>query len=387
MYLSRYACINFKLVPYTLFFKDTPKVPMRILTTWIRQQGLGIVTQPLAQKVGGTEKDYIQTEGLMKLGLRIIRRKLMLRRTGQNSTLQMRADPNWRKGLWIYERTPQIGDALMDLACRSFFKECNCTVDLLTDANIAVLFQNDTWFNDVTSDVQTLLHKDYDFVVIQSIHHRSLQDKIKHFKYKPWVCMQGFYDVPDFARAQWGAQRLADLWNKTKSVDLSLHAKQKLFFDSTAMPRDIPLTLVLGGKDPVRTYSDWVGVMAGLAKNDVSCVTLIGTGEDAGSCARDILQLDLGIEISNLVNQLNLSQCLQILARTQVQLVADGGAMHMGVAVNVPKIISLFIRTIPPELRLPPNYQQHAITSTTGKVSDISKEQIIEKVQQLLQGN
>jgi ADP-heptose:LPS heptosyltransferase len=239
----------------------------------------------------------------------------------------------------------------------------------------------------VTSDVQTLLHKDYDFVMIQSIHHRSLQDKIKHFKYKPWVCMQGFYDVPDFARAQWGAQRIADLWNKTEAVDLTLHAKQKLFCNSTDNLRDIPLTLVLGGKDPSRTYSDWIGVMAGLTKNEVSYVTLIGTGEGADSCARDILQLDLGIEISNLVNQLNLSQCLQILARTQVQLVADGGAMHMGVAVNVPKIISLFISTIPPELRLPPNYQQYAITSTTGKVSDISKEQIIEKVQQLLQGN
>jgi hypothetical protein len=357
---------------------------MRSLTAWIRRQGLGIVTQPLASKVDGTEKDYIQTEGLMKLGLRIIRRKLMLRRTGQSSTLRMSADPTWRKGLWIYQRTPQIGDALMDLACRSFFKESNCSIDLLTDANIEVLLQNDPWFNDVTSDVNTLLHRDYDFVVIQSIHHRSLQDKIKYFKVKPWVCMQGFYDVPDFARAQWGAHRLADLWKKTEVADFSFHAKQKLLFDPTANPRDISLTLVLGGKDPSRTYEDWAGVLEGLAKNGVSSVTLIGTGEQAESSAHDILQLALGIEVNNLVNQLKLQQCLQILARTQLLLVADGGAMHMGVAMNVPKIVSLFIKTITPELRLPINYQLNAITSPTGNVKDISAHQIAAKVTQLM---
>ena len=357
---------------------------MRSLTAWIRRQGLGIVTQPLANKVDGTEKDYIQTEGLMKLGLRIIRRKLMLRRTGQSRSLRMSADPKWRKGLWIYKRTPQIGDALMDLACRSFFKECNCSIDLLTDANIEVLLQNDPWFNDVTSDVNTLLHRDYDFVVIQSIHHRSLQDKIKYFKHNPWVCMQGFYDVPDFARAQWGAHRLADLWKKTEVANFSFHAKQKLLFDPTANPRDISLTLVLGGKDLCRTYDDWAEVLENLARNGVSSVTLIGTGEQAESCARDILQLGLGIKVSNLVNQLNLPQCLQVLARTQLLLVADGGAMHMGVAMQVPKIVSLFIKSIPPELRLPIQYQSDAITSLTGGVTDIVAQQIVDKALALI---
>ena len=369
-----------KLDKHTFTATDQSYTPMDSLTAWIRQQGLGVVTQPLANKVDGTEKHYIQTEGLMKLGLRIIRRKLMLRRTGQSRSLRMSADPKWRKGLWIYKRTPQIGDALMDLACRSFFKECNCSIDLLTDANIEVLLQNDPWFNDVTSDVNTLLHRDYDFVVIQSIHHRSLQDKIKYFKHNPWVCMQGFYDVPDFARAQWGAHRLADLWKKTEVADFSFHAKQKLFFDTTANPRDISLTLVLGGKDPSRTYLDWAGVMAGLAKNGVSCVTLVGTGEVAESSAVDILKLALEIKVSNLVNQINLTQCLQVLASTQLLLVADGGAMHMGVAMQVPQIVSLFIKTIPPELRLPIQYQSDAITSKTGAVKDIPVQKIVEKV-------
>jgi len=81
---------------------------------------------------------------------------------------------------------------------------------------------------------------------------------------------------------------------------------------------------------------------------------------------------------------LNLLQCLQILARTQLLLVADGGAMHMGVSMQVPHIVSLFIKTIPPELRLPPHYQSNAITSHTGAVGDIGAQQIVDKVLGLL---
>ena len=116
----------------------------------------------------------------------------------------------------------------------------------------------------------------------------------------------------------------------------------------------------------------------------MSSVTLIGTGEQAESGARDILQLGLGIKVSNLVNQLNLPQCLQVLARTQLLLVADGGAMHMGVAMQVPKIVSLFIKSIPPELRLPIQYQSDAITSLTGGVTDIVAQQIVDKALALI---
>ena len=121
-------------------------------------------------------------------------------------------------------------------------------------------------------------------------------------------------------------------------------------------------------------------MLEGLAKNGALTVTLIGTGEQAESIARDILQLGLGFQVSNLVNQLNLLQCLQVLARTQLLLVADGGAMHMGVAMQVPQIVSLFIKPIPPELRLPLSYVANAISSHTGAVRDIGAQQIVDKV-------
>jgi ADP-heptose:LPS heptosyltransferase len=79
-----------------------------------------------------------------------------------------------------------------------------------------------------------------------------------------------------------------------------------------------------------------------------------------------------------------LQQCLKFLARTQLLLVADGGAMHMGVAMQVPQIISLFIKPIPPQLRLPIQYQSDAITSLTGAVKDIAAQQIVDKALALI---
>ena len=58
--------------------------------------------------------------------------------------------------------------------------------------------------------------------------------------------------------------------------------------------------------------------------------------------------LPLNIQVENQVNRLDLRKCLQLLARTQMRLVADGGAMHMGEATNAPDLLTLFIRIIPP---------------------------------------
>jgi hypothetical protein len=71
-----------------------------------------------------------------------------------------------------------------------------------------------------------------------------------------------------------------------------------------------------------------------------------------------------------MVNQLSLSECIDELARTKLLLVADGGAMHLGVAVQVPQMVSLFIKEIPPNMRIPNRYHEHAIVSTTGYIKE-----------------
>ena len=53
--------------------------------------------------------------------------------------------------------------------------------------------------------------------------------------------------------------------------------------------------------------------------------------------------------------------------------------MHLGVAAWTEKIIGLFIRGISPELRLPADYQVHAVVSPTGLINDISVDDVCQQ--------
>ena len=361
---------------------------MNFFIDWLQKQGQEIVTQPLSHKVAGMQEAYIRTEGLNKLGWRVIRRKIYLFFTGQHSLMKDKADASWKKGLWIYVRTAQIGDSLMDLAARDFFNSKDCRVDLLTHEKLKDLYEDDEWFDHVTSDVNSLKAEDYDFVIIQSVHHRALKAKVQFYKSKPWLCMQGFYDVPDFARAPWGAQRLMDFWSIQNYKDLERLGTQKLSSQRLVSYENkiTDITIVLGGVDPVRTYPHWDQVLQSLGFFQKKAITLIGTGEVAELNGQAILDLKLNLKIRNMVNQLSLSECIDELARTKLLVVADGGAMHLGVAVQVPQMVSLFIKEIPPNLRIPNRYHEHAIVSNTGFIKDIDPNQIAKKIEYVLAG-
>jgi len=359
---------------------------MNFFIHWLHKQGQEIVTQPLSRQVAGMQEAYIRTEGLSKLGWRVIRRKIYLFFSGQHSLMKDKADASWKKGLWIYFRTAQIGDSLMDLAARDFFNSCGCRVDLLTHEKLKDLYEDDEWIGHVTSDVNSLKAEDYDFVIIQSVHHRALKAKVQFFKSKPWLCMQGFYDVPDFARAPWGAQRLMDFWSIQNYKDLERLGTQKLSSQRLVSyeHKITDITIILGGVDPVRTYPHWDLVLQSLSNLHKKSITLVGTGDVAELAGQAILNLKLNLKIRNMVNQLSLSECIDELARTKLLLVADGGAMHLGVAVQVPQMVSLFIKEIPPNLRIPNRYHEHAIVSNTGYIKDIDAGQIVEKITNVL---
>ena len=361
---------------------------MHFFTQWLHKQGQEIVTQPLSHPVDGLQDGYICTEGLSKLGWRVIRRKMYLFFSGQQSLMKDKADTGWKKGLWIYFRTAQIGDSLMDLAARDFFISHGCRIDLLTHEKLKDLYEGDEWFGHVTSDANSLKSEDYDFVIVQSVHHRALKAKVKYFKTKPWLCMQGFYDVPDFARALWSAQRLMDFWLIQNTKDLERLGTQKLSTQKLVSFENklTDITFVLGGIDPVRTYPHWDLVLQSIRHFHNKTISLVGTGEVAELTAQAILNLNLNLKIENMVNQLTLSECIDELARTKLLLVADGGAMHLGVAIQVPQMISLFIKEIPPNLRIPGRYHELAIVSSTGFIKDIDARQIVQKIEHVLAG-
>ena len=355
---------------------------MSLIRQWLEQQGREITTQPLTRQVAGMQDAYIRTEGLRKLGWRVVRRKLFLLMNQQFKNYRQQIDPNWRRGLWIYFRTAQIGDSLMDLSARSFFLTKDCTIDLWTSDLLSNLYIEDDWFHTVTANGVEIFKNNYDFIVVQSMHYSAVKLKIKHFKNLPWICMQGYYDVPDFDRGSWGAQRLLDLYKETNNTSIKLHGRQKLsaryLAQSTTRFR---VTVVLGGADPVRTFEKWHQVVCELIHSMDVAVTLVGTGQSAQSQADQIKASVSPPAVIDLVNQIDLQRLISVLAETKLLLVADGGAMHMGVALNVPQMVSLFIKGIPPFLRIPEEYRPLAITSATGLINDIAVQEVVKRVE------
>lgn len=354
---------------------------MNFFLRWLEAQGSLITTQPLSRPVAGMQDAYVQTEGLRKLGWRVVRRKLYLLFNQQFKSYREHIDPQWRRGLWIYLRTAQIGDSLMDLSARSFFSKKNCTIDLWTSDQLANLYSEDDWFHTVTSNGDDVINQSYDFVVVQSMHHSAVNLKIKHFKPLPWICMQGYYDVPDFDRAPWGAQRLSDLYGDSDASATKWHGQQKL---ATRHLVDVKqkwrVTIVLGGMDPVRTFEKWHQVVSELVSSMGLELTLVGTGKAAQSQSNLIQAMGFGSAVNNLVDQIDLQKLIRVISESKLLLVADGGAMHMGVALEVPQMVTLFIKGIPPFLRIPEAYRALSITSQTGLINDISTKDVLLKV-------
>jgi heptosyltransferase-2 len=339
--------------------------------------------------VPGNEINYRKSEGLRKLGWRHLRKLIYLELNRQTDLMVDKANKDWKTGLWIYQRTAQIGDSLMDLAPRNLFALKGIDIDLLTPTHLREIFQDDPYFNKVVDHIDPVQLKKYDFVIIQSVHHRALRQKIKYFPKLPWICIQGFYDVPDFARSLWSTQRLLDVFGWTdEQINLEKHAypklgsiKAKSDIDSDHM---IEVMIAIGGMDPSRTYHQWDQVILGLSNLGIKECVLIGKGSLAEQEAKKIQQdLSSLIKIQNLINQTTLSECARMLGKTQTLLTADGGMMHLGVASGTREIVALFTQGITPSFRLPTQHIEGAIQGTSGELNDIPPKDIIERFKTL----
>jgi len=359
--------------------------------SWVERLGLRVVSQPLSVAVDGNEHEYAQSEGLGKLGWRQLRKICYLHLHGQAPLQRQLADPQWRRGLWIYQRTPQIGDSLMDLAPRNLFAANGIEMDLMVPDHLRKLFSGDPAFKNIYSSPSPELYGPYDFVVVQSIHHRSLYKKIKHFPQLPWVCVQGDYDVPNFARSRFATQRLCDLFNWSLSEPMfTHHATQKLIAPSTPEVKAMnsgpsqhgyALAIALGGMDPSRIYFQWPKVLTALQGLGFKHCLLIGAGEQAQATSDEMIAtLGSAMKIESLVNQVSLDECRTLLAQTELLITADGGLMHMGVASGCKRIISLFTKSIAPSYRLTTQYLGDAIQSSSDLINDIDPERIVHRV-------
>ena len=355
----------------------------RTLERW----GIFSATQPVSIPVNANSEPYVAETGVHKLGWRHFRRLVYFFFSGQSASLRETFDPTWRRGLWLYRGVPQIGDALMDLAPRSYLAELGLSMDLCTEPHLALLFSGDPFFDKVFTP-ETLGTVAYDFVIVQSHKSRSLRDKRRFFKKLPWVSVHGFFTGPEFHRAEFATRRLTDLTGHALAQDdFFRHARQKLKPlpakppSSPDLPaRQLAVAFALGGVDPLRTYTRWVELATLLAGRVDVKITLLGSA-NAVAEARDFIER-FPQPTLNLVNQTSLEECRIAMQKQDVVIACDGGLMHLAVTTET-ALVSLFHEGVTAAWRLPPDLIGTSLQSPTADVSAIEPGQIIDVVMKL----
>lgn len=336
------------------------------------------VTQPISKPVDSNDDTFFIRTGWRKLWWRQFRYSVFFKISGQNKFQQNKILPHWKRGLWLYEGIPQIGDALMDLAPRSIFHKNSITVDLWTENHIASMFYKDHWFKEVFHFDEKINAKNYDFVIISSNKRRSLFKKIKSLKKVPWISMNGFYTGPEFHRGNFATQRIADVSSiELSCADFAAYAKQKLSplnLPSKRKDSAIKIAFSMGGVDPLRTYDQWIAIAQQLSFHIDFEITLIGS-INAIEYAKEFEYKWTGI-VHNVVNQTSVLECRQLINNQDILIACDSGLMHLGVTTHV-KLISLFTSTVNPCWRLPMDKYPTAIQSKTENINSITPSEIV----------
>lgn len=358
-----------------------------VVKSWLNNQARISITQPLLKTVANNNQDYLAQSGTNKLGWRHFRKAIQFRLSGQSKYLCQKIEPSWKRVLWIYEGIPQIGDALMDLAPRSLLNQEKFECDLLIDKHLAPLFQSDPWFNRIESNPQLLAGKTYDFIILQSNKRRSMRTKMRYFRSNYWISMHGFYTGPEFNRANFATQRLADLLAKAcAGIDFETHATQKLGplpHRSLNQNSDLKIAFALGGVDSSRVYEKWVGLALALHSFFKITITLIGSS-NAHSSAVDFLEyMGEKIQVRNLVAKISVTETRNAIAAQDLVIACDGGLMHLTVTTETP-LIGLFNKSVHPSWRLPKSRMHFCIQSDTEQVNHISVNEILAVAKKIL---
>lgn len=348
------------------------------------------VQQPLSRPVPADEQ-FAARKGAAKLAVRTLRRRLQLRWSGQQPLRKARFEPGWRRVLWVHEGMPQIGDALMDLAPRSLLAERGFEVDLIAPPHLATLFAGDPWLRRVMPSDAPVHAGDYDAALLLSDDRRSLRLKRTRLPQLPWLSLQGLYNGPDFHRARFATQRLADLLELDLGADeFARHAAQKLGSDAQAAawaaeacPWNGGIALALGGVWADRTYTRWSELMACLRAQGLRRWILVGGDNGRALADRLVAELPAGDEVIDVVGRTTLRQVHALLGRSRAAVCADGGLMHL--ALTTPAaVVGLFNRSIAPEWRLPLGGRCIGLASASPLVDDVAPAEIAAAVLRLL---
>jgi heptosyltransferase-2 len=328
------------------------------IATWLHRKAAETWTPPFPQAVPSDAARYAAATPLRRILWRRLRRTLWLAATGQRRLERDRVGPADRRILWIHAGMPQVGDSLMDLACRGLLRDRE--VDLLIDPHLVPLYAHDDVFRHVHGDPADAAKNAYDLAIVLGVSSHNLGAKLRHFRALPWVSLHGFYTGPEFHRTLFAGYRLVQLLGgpagETEAVAAACPhvvagAAAVAAVDALALP-DRFVALAVGGVRGWRTYARWAEVVAAMRAAGVG-EPLVLVGAANGAAERDRILESAGAGVIDRVDRHSLPEVYEILRRATLAVCADGGLLHLANAARTPTV-ALFAERIDPGYRLTP---------------------------------
>ncbi|MGZ5217013.1 MAG: glycosyltransferase family 9 protein [Caldimonas sp.] len=345
---------------------------------WCRRFAAPTYTPPFPQPIASNVERYLAVTPLSKMVSRRARRWLWLAVNGQLGLERAKIAASDRRILWIHSGMPQVGDSLMDLACRELLRGSGRRIDLLIDPHLVPLYASDEVFTHAYGDPAEAAGNDYDLAVVLGASSHNLREKLGHFRRLPYVNLQGYYTGPEFQRTLFDYFRLAQLLGGgVDEAAIRASARPSMTVSDAARaavaalglpPRFV--ALAVGGVRGFRTYAHWPAVVAALRQAGVE-ETIVLLGAANGLAARDAILAGPGATaIVDRVDRHPLPEVFEILRRSTLAACADGGLLHVAHAAGT-ATVSLFAERIEPEYRLTQANRSHAFYAAT-EVSEIA---------------
>ena len=326
--------------------------------------------------------EFLKKRSITKSWFKYIRRYLYILFKRQQSLEILKISDKHNYILWINFSAPSLGDSLMDLSSRVLLT--NRKVDLVTDKKNVNLYKNDLVFSSVYSDINDLVNKNYDLVIIDSYSTRSIKIKTKVAKLKPFFGMYGYFNGPEVNRVLFSFHQMnsfigyikteSEINNIAKS-SLSISIDDQKLIKKLELPINF-IAIAIGGEWDYRTYKNWRKVIEILFLKDKSLQIILLGSDNAKESEKEILEHFSTSHLVSYVSNLTFNQTGEIIRQANVLLCCDGGLMHAANALDT-RIIPLFAR-LTADMQLTKSCRSLPLFDSTD-VNNISVEDIILK--------
>jgi ADP-heptose:LPS heptosyltransferase len=364
--------------------------------TWVNQALDASTRLPYALVKQGQARPLTHRERRQALR-RYLHKRLVLAWSGQWRLMRRQATPGQRV-LVCYFGAENIGDAVMDLAGRELLAGRGWKIDLLADASVTPLFEQDEFFDQVYSDPAAIDPDRYGYAILNNLNLRTLRRKRELLPKTPFCSLVGFFYAIDYNHIELGYLAFNEIFGLALD-ERNLLAKarphlslvdsryQRALHDLQSQLGSRPvIAIAVGGREAYRTYARWTEVFQCLdrAGEPWTGYRFILVGSDNGIADAQGVQASgyAHIDVQSWVARTNLFEVRALLACSQAFVGADGGLMHLAHTAGVPTV-SLFSAPVRPEMRLTPACRSRPLEGAAD-INAIGPEQIVDVLREIL---